>query len=37
MLSVKLVKFNYPFIIADNYRYREEVDNNNSLSPDGEK
>ena len=35
MVDWEVFKFNYNEVVADNYRYRGEVDNHNALSHDG--
>ena len=35
MVNGEIVKFKYPEVVADNYRYRGEVDNKNALRHDG--
>ena len=35
MVNGEVVEFKYPHIVADHYRYRGVVDNNNSLRHDG--
>ena len=35
MVNGEVVKFNYPKVVAYNYRYRETVENQNSFSRDG--
>ena len=37
MVNGEVIKFKYPDIVADNYRYRGEVCNKNSLRHDGGK
>ena len=34
-MNGEVVKFNYPKVVAYNYRYREAVENQNSFSRDG--
>ena len=35
MVNGEIVKFKYPEVVADHYRYRGAVDNHNALSHDG--
>ena len=36
MVNVEVLKLNYPEVVADNYRYRDAVENHSSLERYGE-